>query len=167
MYHWIFCDPEVYLCLREFAGHCLGWISISTQIAKFMGPTWGPPGSCRPQMGPILAPWILLTRKSFIVLPGSEPGHCIKEYWHIANPTSDNKTRVYHEKKSISMNGHIWRGFNSLIYLSIVAYLFYVKKQMSPFVIHCKGRVIVKSLMRIQCGYQKKISGVPRKIWEA
>ena len=23
------------------------------QIAKFMGPTWGPPGSCRPQMGPM------------------------------------------------------------------------------------------------------------------
>ena len=31
-----------------------------TQIAKFMGPTWGPPGSCRPQMGPMLAPWTLL-----------------------------------------------------------------------------------------------------------
>ena len=28
-----------------------------------MGPTWGPPGSCRPQMGPILAPWTLLSRK--------------------------------------------------------------------------------------------------------
>ena len=28
---------------------------IFTQIAKFMGPTWGPPGSCRPQMGPMLA----------------------------------------------------------------------------------------------------------------
>ena len=26
-----------------------------------MGPTWGPPGSCRPQMGPMLAPWILLS----------------------------------------------------------------------------------------------------------
>ena len=25
-----------------------------------MGPTWGPPGSCRPQMGPMLAPWTLL-----------------------------------------------------------------------------------------------------------
>ena len=24
----------------------------ATQITKFMGPTWGPPGSCRPQMGP-------------------------------------------------------------------------------------------------------------------
>ena len=33
-----------------------------TQIAKFMGPTWGPPGSCRPQMGPMLAPWTLLSR---------------------------------------------------------------------------------------------------------
>ena len=31
------------------------------QIAKFMGPTWGPPGSCRPQMSPMLAPWILLS----------------------------------------------------------------------------------------------------------
>ena len=32
-----------------------------TQIAKFMGPTWGPPGSCRLQMGPMLAPWTLLS----------------------------------------------------------------------------------------------------------
>ena len=31
------------------------------QIARFMGPTWGPPGSCRPQMGPMLAPWTLLS----------------------------------------------------------------------------------------------------------
>ena len=38
----------------------LHW-SIHTQIAKFMGPTWGPPGSCRPQMGPMLAPWTLLS----------------------------------------------------------------------------------------------------------
>ena len=33
----------------------------TTQIARFMGPTWGPAGSCRPQMGPTLAPWILLS----------------------------------------------------------------------------------------------------------
>ena len=31
------------------------------QIAKFMGRTWGPPGSCRPQMDPMLAPWTLLS----------------------------------------------------------------------------------------------------------
>ena len=34
---------------------------ITSQITKFMGPTWGPPGSCRSQMGPMLAPRILLS----------------------------------------------------------------------------------------------------------
>ena len=33
----------------------------ATQIAKIMGSTWGPPGSCRPQIGPMLAPWTLLS----------------------------------------------------------------------------------------------------------
>ena len=28
-----------------------------------MGPTCGPPGSCRPQMGPMLAPWTLFIRE--------------------------------------------------------------------------------------------------------
>ena len=32
-------------------------------IAKFIGPTWGPPGSCRPQMGPMLAPMNLTIRE--------------------------------------------------------------------------------------------------------
>ena len=30
-------------------------------MTRFMGPTWGPPGSCRPQVGPMLAPWTLLS----------------------------------------------------------------------------------------------------------
>ena len=32
-----------------------------TQIARFMGPTWGLPRSCRPQVGPMLSPWTLLS----------------------------------------------------------------------------------------------------------
>ena len=47
--------------MANFARLCSGHISLSTQIARFMGPTWGPPGSCRPQMGPMLAPWTLLS----------------------------------------------------------------------------------------------------------
>ena len=35
----------------------------TTQIAKFMGPTWGPPGSWWAQMGPMLAQWTLLSAK--------------------------------------------------------------------------------------------------------
>ena len=34
--------------------------SKTAQIARFMGLTWGPPGACRPQTGPELAPWTLL-----------------------------------------------------------------------------------------------------------
>ena len=58
-------------------GHIIRWLTISQnlmsgarqvykthQIAKFMGPTWDPPGSCRPQMGPTLAPWTLLSGTS-------------------------------------------------------------------------------------------------------
>ena len=35
--------------------------SVTSQIAKLMGATWGPPGLCRSRMGPMLAPWTLLS----------------------------------------------------------------------------------------------------------
>ena len=38
------------------------------QIAKFMGPTWGPPGSCRPRIDPILAPWTLLSGQLHVLI---------------------------------------------------------------------------------------------------
>ena len=37
----------------------------ASQIATFMGPTWGPPGSCRPQMGPDVGPMNLAIRVDF------------------------------------------------------------------------------------------------------
>ena len=38
---------------------------LSSQIAKFTGPTWGPPRPCRPQMGPMLALWNFAIRDWF------------------------------------------------------------------------------------------------------
>ena len=35
--------------------------TATTQITRFMGPTWGPRESCRPLMGPTLVPWTLLS----------------------------------------------------------------------------------------------------------
>ena len=53
----------------EILPHETQWIPIITakpsQIAKFMGPTRGPPGSCWPQLGPMLAPWTLLSGMAF------------------------------------------------------------------------------------------------------
>ena len=46
---------------------------ILIQIARFMGPTWGPPGSCRPQKGPILAPRTLLSGNGPVEKQSSHP----------------------------------------------------------------------------------------------
>ena len=43
------------------------WMNKTSQIARFIGPTWGPPGSCRPQMGPMLAPWTLLSGITYCI----------------------------------------------------------------------------------------------------
>ena len=42
---------------------CPLWRSawIAPLMARFMGPTWGPSGADRTQVGPMLAPWILLS----------------------------------------------------------------------------------------------------------
>ena len=47
-----------------YAGSC--WWHVFTQIARFMGPTWGPPGSCRPQLGPMLTPCMLLSGRLWL-----------------------------------------------------------------------------------------------------
>ena len=36
-------------------------VDYMSSVARFIGPTWDPSGSCRPQMGPMLAPWTLLS----------------------------------------------------------------------------------------------------------
>ena len=53
------------------------YLDRTAQIARFMGPTWGPSGSCRPQMGPMLAPWTLLS---------GMVGWSISNWWQIDQP---------------------------------------------------------------------------------
>ena len=85
------------------------------QIAKFMGPTWGPLGSCRPQMGPMLAPWTLLSGTFCTILfalayrrlfsyPTSAPAWLDQQFnskptashswWH--NPVISNEITKWH-----------------------------------------------------------------------
>ena len=48
-----------------------------------MGPTWGPPGSSRPQMGPMLAPWTLLSGYIIIhskLLDSQVPQFCTERW---------------------------------------------------------------------------------------
>ena len=55
-----FIESHTALLLQSLVYH---WSSfITSQIARCMRPTWGPPGSCQPHLGPMLAPWTLLSR---------------------------------------------------------------------------------------------------------
>ena len=47
-----------------------------TQTANFMGPACGPPGSCRPQMGPMLALGTLLSGKCDVSVVSSTSDTC-------------------------------------------------------------------------------------------
>ena len=84
---------------------------IASQIAVFMGPTWGPPGSCRPQMGPMLAPWILL--------PGSSRWirSCVcKVFSHWLKPCCEN------ENTGHGLEANCVVGISSHIYIYIYIY---------------------------------------------
>ena len=52
--------------LSGFPSHCRKHIQITALIARFMGPTWGPSGADRTQVGPMLAPWTLQSGSTYI-----------------------------------------------------------------------------------------------------
>ena len=60
MFIFAWCYPAIGQVPRRHSLSVKFWNNGGYQIARFMWPTWGPPGSCRPQMGPMLAPWTLL-----------------------------------------------------------------------------------------------------------
>ena len=74
--------------------YCMNTVK-ATQIARFMGPTWGPPGSCRSQMGPMWAPWTLLSGKyNVLYSPLLTPLNGKQWYGHIS-PHRTNISPVY------------------------------------------------------------------------
>ena len=66
-WEWSLYRPVFYLWLRKFSANdircykCNSHWLRTTLIEKFMGPTWGPSGADRTQVGPMLAPWTLLS----------------------------------------------------------------------------------------------------------
>ena len=67
-------------------------VVIYTLIAKFMRPTWGPPGSCRPQMCPMLTPWTLLSGTFIYIKRVLSP--CVCEAW--GQPSEENRCMYGH-----------------------------------------------------------------------
>ena len=62
-------------------------------IARFMGPTWGPSGADKTQVGPMLAPWTLLSGDILVSLVSSWPhGH-----WESRAYTSTRESTPNHK----------------------------------------------------------------------
>ena len=53
---------SAFICSGGLGHHWAYW-QLTTMIVRFMGPTWGPPGAERTQVGPMLAPRTFLSGK--------------------------------------------------------------------------------------------------------
>ena len=80
---WDLFEPTPLYKLILISLHNFIDMTIRSQIAKFMGPTWGPPGSCRPQMGPMLALWTLLSGVQHSVKSISKYSHSKNKLWKL------------------------------------------------------------------------------------
>ena len=80
----------------------------SSQIARFMGPTWGPPGADRTQVGPMLAPWTLLS--------GMPSSHFFQGLWDQSHTAyyiiHASPCQVYH-KVTITQSSPHFLGVNN------------------------------------------------------
>ena len=101
----------------------------NTQITKFIEPTWGPPWSCRPQMGPMFAPWTLLLRYPAQLGPmGQWPCHC-------TSTTQYGSIELEMERISPTVV-ELWTCEDySLVFLTLLTLL-----QMCPLKFHTKFR---------------------------
>ena len=64
-------------------------------IARFMGPTWGPSGAARTQVGPMLASWTLLS------------GTWIT-YWNVPNTKLDQSRYLYRSRYKSLLPKQVW-----------------------------------------------------------
>ena len=79
-------DSDIIVMTSQITGKST--VFKSSQIAKFIGPTWGPPGPCRPHMGPMLSSWTLL---SWLFQAKNKCNTKALHYWPLVRETTDNQ----------------------------------------------------------------------------
>ena len=92
-------------------------VCIPSPIARFMGPTWGPSGADRTQVGPMLAPWTLLSgfvyqrivlcQKSILLTSGEMchclDGRCYLDYYRWKMSANGNGNRTPSVAKAMNL----------------------------------------------------------------
>ena len=113
---------------------------ISALIARFMGPTWGPSGANRTHVGPMLAPWTLLSGSTRYIeaLLHSASGH----QWSLKLVASHTKCQYF--GKCFHVMTSSWMYFPALACLclwwsKLIRNCGYVKTDVSYFIVFlCK-----------------------------
>ena len=74
------CDVDVYTIVVKVAR------VNQSLIAMLMGPTWSPSGADRTQMGPMLAPWTLLSGMIYTAIMHTTPRVLLFLFWFSTTP---------------------------------------------------------------------------------
>ena len=82
------------------------FLGIYSLITRFMGPTWDPPGANRTQVGPMLAPWILLSGSCHEILTYRTPCCKILQF-HVSNMQS-GCICINHKKCMAHLSFPLW-----------------------------------------------------------
>ena len=92
--------PHYDLVMNACIHASMNWVIISSGnalvplIARFMGPTWGPSGADRTQVGPMLVPWTLLSGTY------SVPNHFLNPCLLLVKLNTFNYTSVNFDKNT-------------------------------------------------------------------
>ena len=71
-----------------------------------MGPTWGPPGSCRPQMGPMLAPWTSLS--GWLLVPPAAMILSVQEEGVLVFHEENDRLKLHVPSQCWVMTGNVY-----------------------------------------------------------
>ena len=87
-----------YINIEQIVDENIKWTRYPSQIARFMGSTWGPPWDDRTQVGPMLDPWTLLS--GMITISQIADNQITCTYGHIVCFKFRHKKSVGHFVKS-------------------------------------------------------------------
>ena len=91
-----------------------------TLIARFMGPTWGPSGADRTQVGPMLAPWTLLSGRPHLAC--TTIPLCKMHTTNLQDTPNATKNRKY-----LSRNSFRFRWINVCVWECVWVSVFYLR----------------------------------------
>ena len=95
---------------------------IQTPIARFMVPTWGPSRADRTQVGPILAPWTLLSGKDITSNSHGQSSICHPTSNPIRSPLEGPHVILNHMLQAIAISWNFRTHHNETVFMHFISW---------------------------------------------